>query len=124
VNRPSACRHNKIPIPDSLRLCSNSVQSLRHLGLSKCLLEFRKGEFLCYELNVDILIGSWAPRWQCGRFGVDSLFWEREVLPPNLPGITIVSQNDRIFLCHVYLKDLDVQTTRSILNRVVQEVSQ
>lgn len=57
-------------------------------------------------------------------FRVESLFWKRQVLPPNLREIIIVSRNDRSFLCHVYLKDLDVQTTQSILNHIVQEVSQ
>ena len=124
-NRPSACRHNKIPIPDSLHLCSNSVQSLRHLGLSKCLCEFCKGAFLCYKSNVNILIDTSRQgfRRYSGRFDVDSLFWMRHALPLNLR-ITIVSRNGGSFLCHIYLKDLHVQKTPSIINRIVQEVSQ
>ena len=127
-NQRSSCRQIKIPIgpiPQSLRLCSNSVQSLRHLGLSKCLWEFRKRAFLWlgYTLNADMLIGSKSDLCADSDFPEDSLFWWRQVPASKQLAITIVSRSDQSFLCLLNFKDLDVQTIGSILNLIVQEVS-
>ncbi|KAF8813532.1 hypothetical protein BYT27DRAFT_7181092 [Phlegmacium glaucopus] len=63
-----------------------------------------------------------APRTQSAHFSAESLFWEQPVPASKLPAITIVSRNDQSFLCHVHLKDLDVQTIGSVLNHIVQEL--
>ena len=59
-------------------------------------------------------------------FDFDSLFYHRvpvrQVAALKLLAITIVSKNDGGFLCRVHLKG--VQTLESLLDQIVQEVSQ